>query len=130
VRPATILPRGDHSTRTEAEETTRMGFENKNSRGPLTAAEKKVLKLVSESQTNKEIAQTLGVSPSTIKRHLENIRLKLHLRNRVEAAIYGLRLRGCPLGLTRGCPLHSRQTDGDDSRVKWAVWPIDGKFEP
>lgn len=105
-----------------------LAAENKNTRPLLTEAEKKVLEFVSQCLTNKEIARTLGVSPSTIKRHLENIRLKLRLRNRVEAAIYGLRLRGCPLGLIQGCPLYSGQTDGDDSREKWAVWPIDGNI--
>lgn len=103
-----------------------MSFENKNSHGTLTEVERRVLELVSQAQTNKETAKVLGVSPATIKRHLENIRLKLHLKNRVEAAIYGLKLRGCPLGLTRGCPLYFGQTDGDKSREEWAAWPIDG----
>ena len=56
----------------------------------LTVAEKRVLGLVSQAKTNKEIAAVLKISPATVKRHLENIFTKAHLRNRVEVAIYGL----------------------------------------
>jgi DNA-binding CsgD family transcriptional regulator len=71
----------------------------------LTAAEKRVLALVSAAKTNKEIAFALGISPATVKRHLENVLRKLALRNRVEAAIYGLIANGCPSGLSSACPL-------------------------
>ena len=37
----------------------------------LTAADERVLKLVSQSMTNREIASPLGISPATVKRHLE-----------------------------------------------------------
>ncbi len=77
----------------------------------LTATEKKVLALVSDSLTNKEIAKALGVSSSTVKRHLENIRRKLSLKNRVDAAIYGLRLKGCPAGLDETCPFSLPKSD-------------------
>ncbi len=63
----------------------------------LTAREKKVLQMVAKAKTNKEIAATLGISPSTVKRHLENILRKLHLKNRVEAAVYAVRMGDCPL---------------------------------
>ena len=58
----------------------------------LTVAEKKVLALISRANSNKEIAAVLGISPSTVKRHVENILRKAHLKNRVQAAIYGLTL--------------------------------------
>ena len=67
--------------------------------GPLTVQEKKVLKLVVEAKTNKEIAAALGISPSTVKRHLENILKKLHLKNRVAAAVHAVRMGDCPLGI-------------------------------
>jgi DNA-binding CsgD family transcriptional regulator len=86
-----------------------MTTNNRNARNssstPLTAAEEKVLTLVSESMTNKEIGAALGISLSTVKRHLENMRLKLGFRNRVEAAMYSFRKRGCPLGWSESCPL-------------------------
>jgi DNA-binding CsgD family transcriptional regulator len=71
----------------------------------LTAAEKRVLGLVSQSQTNREIAASLRVSPATIKRHLENILRKLGVRNRVEAAIYSLSMAGCSARSSAECPL-------------------------
>ena len=64
----------------------------------LTAAEKRVIALVSRAKTNKEIAAVLGISPATVKRHLENILRKLQLKNRVAAAIYALQSTGCPRG--------------------------------
>jgi DNA-binding NarL/FixJ family response regulator len=57
----------------------------------LTAREREVLGLVASGATNKEIAATLGISPSTVKNHLQNILEKLHLENRVQAAAYALR---------------------------------------
>ncbi len=65
--------------------------------GLLTAREKKVLELVAKAKTNKEIAATLGISPSTVKRHLENILRKLQLKNRVAAAVHAVRMGDCPL---------------------------------
>jgi RNA polymerase sigma factor (sigma-70 family) len=53
----------------------------------LSGREQEVLKLVTEGLSNKEISQSLGISPSTVKNHLRNIMEKLHVRNRVEAAI-------------------------------------------
>jgi DNA-binding NarL/FixJ family response regulator len=87
----------------------------------LTAAEKRVLALVSSAKTNKEIAFALNISPATIKRHLENILRKLSLKNRVEAAIYGLIVNGCPNGPSSDCPLelwHRARTHGE---AKWAI---------
>ena len=71
----------------------------------ITAAEERVLRLVSQSKTNREIASVLKISPATVKRHVENILRKLRLRNRVEAAIYGLTLSGCPARGRAQCPL-------------------------
>jgi hypothetical protein len=61
--------------------------------------------LVARAKTNKEIAADLGISPATVKRHLENVLRKLRLKNRVEVAIYALVIAGCPRGLDRHCPL-------------------------
>lgn len=57
----------------------------------LTSQEKKILNLVAEALSNKEIAAELGISPCTVKRHLENILRKLSLKNRVEAATFAVR---------------------------------------
>ncbi len=87
----------------------------------LTTAEKRVIALVSRAKTNKEIAAVLGISPATVKRHLENILRKLQLKNRVEAAIYALRSVGCPRGVDPGCPLEMGQEEINITGEKWAV---------
>jgi DNA-binding NarL/FixJ family response regulator len=55
---------------------------------PLTNRERQVLELVAQGLNNPEIAEKLFVSENTIKKYLHNILEKLHLNNRVEAAIY------------------------------------------
>ena len=66
---------------------------------PLTEREMEVLRLVVEGKSNQEIAQSLVISESTVKNHLRNILGKLHLRNRVQAAVYAIRQ-----GLVEGPP--------------------------
>jgi DNA-binding NarL/FixJ family response regulator len=79
----------------------------------ITAAERRVLTLVTRAKTNKEIALALGISPATVKRHLEKILAKLGLRNRVEAAIYGLMLNGCPDRSSSDCILRKLRSGSD-----------------
>jgi DNA-binding CsgD family transcriptional regulator len=54
-------------------------------RPALTAREREVLELVSEGKHNNEIAQELWVSPSTVRKHLENIYAKLGVNTRTAA---------------------------------------------
>ena len=58
---------------------------------PLTERERQVLDLVAQGLTNPEIAAKLYLSENTVKKYLHNILEKLHLNNRVEAAIYAFR---------------------------------------
>jgi RNA polymerase sigma factor (sigma-70 family) len=57
----------------------------------LTARETMILQYVAEGLTNKEIATTLVISENTVKIHLRNILEKLHLQNRIQAAVYAVR---------------------------------------
>jgi len=57
----------------------------------LTSRERETLKLVAQGKTNKEIAVRLIVTEHTVKNHLRNILKKLHVRNRVEAAVLAVR---------------------------------------
>ncbi len=50
----------------------------------LTEAEKKVLKLISESKTAKEIAKELFISSRTVEKHKSHIRTKLVLGSKSE----------------------------------------------
>jgi DNA-binding NarL/FixJ family response regulator len=58
---------------------------------PLTPAEIRVLVLIADGKTNKEIAAQLLVSEETIKGQLRNIFSKLGARDRTDAAIIGFR---------------------------------------
>ena len=59
-----------------------------------TDRENEILALVSEGLTNAQIARRLRVSDNTVKFHLQNVYLKLGVRNRTEAAAHYLRQRG------------------------------------
>jgi DNA-binding NarL/FixJ family response regulator len=60
-------------------------------RDELTPREVEVLERVVEGATNKEIAEALVVTENTVKIHLHNILEKLHLQNRIQAAVYAVR---------------------------------------
>lgn len=87
----------------------KMAIRRKEPESILTMREKKVLQLVGEANTNKEIATAMGISPATVKRHVENILRKLQLKNRIEVALYSVGLGNCPLAVRLGdCPLESK----------------------
>ncbi|MDQ3936215.1 MAG: helix-turn-helix transcriptional regulator, partial [Actinomycetota bacterium] len=52
--------------------------------GALTAKERSVVELAVDGQTNRDIAQTLYVTPKTVEVHLTNAYRKLGIRSRRE----------------------------------------------
>lgn len=58
----------------------------------LSDRQREILTLIVEGASNKAIAQTLAISPSTVKTHLEVIFRRLGIRNRTEAASRALAL--------------------------------------
>jgi NarL family two-component system response regulator LiaR len=56
----------------------------------LTAREREILALIVKGHSNIEIGAQLGVSPATVKNHLNSIFSKLHVANRTEAATLAL----------------------------------------
>ena len=60
-------------------------------REALTEREMEVLGLVARGLANQEIADALGISERTVRTHIGSVLDKLHLANRTQAALYGLR---------------------------------------
>jgi len=54
----------------------------------FSAQEEKVLALVAEGKTNKEIATSLNLSDKTVKNYLANVFQKLHITRRTQAAAF------------------------------------------
>ena len=54
----------------------------------LSAQEERVLALVSEGKTNKEVANALGLSDKTVKNYLANVFQKLRVTRRAQAAAF------------------------------------------
>ena len=59
-------------------------------RAALSPREKEILALVGDGKTNKEIATVLALAENTVKNHIKIILEKLHLENRVQAAVFVL----------------------------------------
>jgi DNA-binding NarL/FixJ family response regulator len=59
---------------------------------PLTPREVEILRLVAQGQTNQQIARTLSISVSTVKRHIRHISTKLGVCDRVQAAVRAVEL--------------------------------------
>lgn len=79
--------------------------------GSLTPREKEILRCLGEGASNKEIGTSLGISEHTVKIHLRHILKKLHLNNRVQAAIFALKENG---------QLHEAQIQGRvDPKSGW-----------
>ena len=57
----------------------------------LSAQEQRVVALVAEGKTNKEIAAALGLSDKTVKNYLANVFQKLNVTRRSQAAAYFVR---------------------------------------
>jgi len=58
-----------------------------NTNAPLTERELTILRYIASGNTNKQIAQTFGVTESTIKNQVTTILAKLNANNRTHAAI-------------------------------------------
>jgi LuxR family maltose regulon positive regulatory protein len=62
----------------------------------LSPRERKVLELLGEGQSNKDVARTLSIAPETVKSHVKNIFIKLAVERRSHAVA-----RALSLGLIR-----------------------------
>lgn len=48
----------------------------------LSQREREVLQCIATGLSSKQCAQELGIAPRTVERHVENLRNKLHARNK------------------------------------------------
>ena len=55
---------------------------------PVTAREKEILVLLAQGLSNKEIGDKLGISPHTVKNHLQRMQNKLGVENRTQMISY------------------------------------------
>lgn len=60
----------------------------------LTPQEERVLELIVEGLTNRQIGQRLNIAEKTVKNHVTSLMAKLHVERRTQAAVYGARVRG------------------------------------
>ena len=60
----------------------------------LTPQEERVLDLIVEGLTNRQIGQRLNIAEKTVKNHVTSLMAKLHVERRTQAAVYGARIRG------------------------------------
>jgi DNA-binding NarL/FixJ family response regulator len=60
----------------------------------LTGAEKRILRLIADGKTSKEIASVLNVSPKTVDNHRLNISTKLNLRGSHKLLKFALQNKG------------------------------------
>ena len=67
-----------------------LGREEEEAFSPLSDQELRILALLTEGMKNKEIAQTIYLSHKTVRNYVYAICGKLKVRNRVEAAAFGM----------------------------------------
>ena len=58
----------------------------------LTPQERRILHLIAEGQTNRQIADTLFLAEKTVKNYVSNLLTKLGMHRRTEAAVFAARL--------------------------------------
>jgi PAS domain S-box-containing protein len=64
-----------------------------NSTGVLTRREVEVLRLMTDGLSTKAVADTLHVSPATVRNHVQNVLAKLGVHSRLEAVAYASKHR-------------------------------------
>ncbi len=60
---------------------------------PLTPRELEVLRALTEGLASPEIGERLGITPNTLRTHVQNIMGKLHVHSKLEAVAFALRHR-------------------------------------
>ena len=86
---------------------------------PLSARELEVLRLVAAGRSNKEIADRLAITESTVKNHMTNILMKLRVPDRAGSGGGGDAGWDASTGVTDRCLLQTRKYG--ESELVWAI---------
>lgn len=62
----------------------------------LTGQERKILALISEGLTNRQIAERMFLAEKTVKNYVSNLLAKLGMQRRTQAAVFGAEVLGKP----------------------------------
>lgn len=82
----------DPSLVTKVMERLRQGDRSSDKLALLTDQERRILELIAEGMTNRQIAQTLFLAEKTVKNYVTNVLGKLGLERRTQAAVLGAKL--------------------------------------
>jgi DNA-binding NarL/FixJ family response regulator len=77
-------------------ERLRQGTEKDNRLASLSPQERRILDLIVEGRTNREIGEALFLAEKTVKNYITNLLAKLGLRGRTEAAVFAARAAATP----------------------------------
>jgi two-component system, NarL family, response regulator DevR len=69
----------------------------------LSPQEYRILGLIAEGRTNRQIAETMFLSEKTVKNYVSNLLAKLRMNSRTEAAVYATKMQADPTGV-KGAP--------------------------
>ncbi len=82
----------DPSVTTRVLDRLRAGPEEDERLGTLTEQERRILDLIAEGLTNRQIAQTVHLAEKTVKNYVSNLLAKLGMERRTQAAVYAAKL--------------------------------------
>ena len=81
----------DPSMTTRVLDRLRHGQEQDERIASLTAQERRILDLLAEGLTNRQIGERLHLAEKTVKNYVSNVLMKLGMERRTEAAVYAAR---------------------------------------
>ncbi len=59
----------------------------------LTPQERRILELITDGLTNRQIAEAMFLAEKTVKNYVSNLLAKLGMERRTQAAVFGARLQ-------------------------------------
>jgi DNA-binding NarL/FixJ family response regulator len=73
-------------------ERLRRGPEEDERLARLTDQERRILELLADGKTNRQIAEALFLAEKTVKNYVSNLLMKMGMQRRTEAAVYAARI--------------------------------------